>query len=220
MSNPEKYLAHKINGPIAKSLLQAQDNGYAQAKDWFEYRNTVSAKTATTEDLNMLGTIVGAQRPYAVIDGQITYASDEVYRRFLLNVATLRRNKSIFALATMLNQFIETGLYDIEIQSNGDITVVIDTAYQAYAPFLSVALNSLFTALPRIDALIIRDYDTFIFDNGLYYYFILLKDPGVWTWEYDDTNHKLITTSTDPSSIAITQDPDGRCHVSLSVAQE
>lgn len=201
MTEPKQYLAHKLNGPVMQSMLQAQNDCYEQAKDWLEYRNTVSAKTATTEDLNMLGVIVGAQRPYAVINGQITYASDEVYRRFLLNIATLRRNKSIFALATMLTQFIPNGLFEIHFKANGDLRLVLDIVYEEYAPFLQRALDSIYTALPRINPIDLQDFHLYFRDDMFFPYYVQLDQPNVWTFIFDEENEEGLISATDPSLI-------------------
>lgn len=201
MTEPKQYLAHKLNGPVMQSMLQAQNDCYEQSKDWLEYRNTVSAKTATTEDLNMLGVIVGAQRPYAVINGQITYASDEVYRRFLLNIATLRRNKSIFALATMLTQFIPNGLFEIHFKTNGDLRLVLDVAYDEYAPFLQRALDSIYTALPRINPIDVQDFHLYFRDDMFFPYYVQLDQPNVWTFDYDEENEEGTIVSSDASLI-------------------
>ena len=206
MPEPKQYLAHKLNGPVMQSMLQAQNECYKQSKDWLEYRNTVSAKTATIEDLNMLGVIVGAQRPYAVIDNEIVYASDEVYRRFLLNVATLRRNKSIFALATMLTQFISNGLFEIHFKTNGDLRLVLDASYEEYVPFLQKALDSIYTALPRINPIDVQNFHLYFRDDVFFPYYVQLDQPNVWSFTYNEEDEEGLIVATDPSLISYNEE--------------
>lgn len=222
MIDAKQLLAYKLNGPVFASLLNAQYACYAEADEWLAYRNTVSAETANTEDLDALGVIVGAPRPYVFIDDEIVYASDEVYRRFILNIASLKRLKSISALSTMLNQFVSSGLYDIAIQQNGDIRIVVDEAYDAYLPFLQQAVSSIYTAAPKVQPFESRDFRRFIFDNGLYYYYIMLRDPGTWTWVYDEETETVTATANKPGRIVLNKDPEDPTHVlpNLSVISE
>ena len=222
MVSAKQLLAYKLNGPVFASLLNAQYACYAESDEWLTYRNTVSAETANSEDLDALGLIVGALRPYAVIDDEIVYASDDVYRRFILNVASLKRIKSVAALSTMLSQFVSSGLYDITIQQNGDIRIVVDEAYEAYLPFLQQAVSSIYTAAPRVQPFESRDFNRFIFDNGLYYYYIMLRDPGTWTWTYDATDQSLSVVTSKPDRIVLLTDPEDPEHIipQLTVVSE
>ena len=113
----------------------------------------------------------------------------------------------------MLNQFISSGLYDLELQQNGDIRIVVDKTYEQYLPFLQQAVEQIFTAAPKVQPFETRDFNRFIFDNGLYYYYIQLKEPGVWTWTYDEENERISASANKPSSIVLNIDPEDNTHI-------
>lgn len=202
MAEYTNYLARKINGPVAQALLRASHAVFNEAEEWLLYRTNISVKTATTEDLNFLGAIVGAPRPYVVTeDNEVVYASDSVYRIYILNIATLKRTRSISALSDMLSQFIPNGLYTITILENGDLDIVVDVLYNEYIPFLKAAIDSIYTALPRLNDIVYRDYHVYIYENGLQTMYIKLDDPSVWDFVYNA--HKILTTATEPSRIVM-----------------
>lgn len=202
MAQYTNYLARKVNGPVAQSLLKGAFDAFNEAEEWLNYRTHISIATATTEDLEFIGMIIGAPRPYATVSGETVYADDLTYRRFLLNIAYLKRSKSIVALGEMLSQFILNGLFDIQIQSNGDIRLVMDIAYEQYAPFLQTACDNIFTALPRIRPIELQDYHLYFRDNAFYPYYVLLDQPNVWEFSIDDSTKEATITSRIPELIS------------------
>jgi hypothetical protein len=213
----KNYLARKINGPVAQAMLKASFNCFQETEEWLRYRKYISLETATTQDLNYLGKVIGVPRPYAVIEYEIVYADDNVYRTFLLNVAYLKRSKSIQALGTMLSQFVTTGLFELSFRLNGDIRVVVDSRFEAYLPFLEQVGNTIFTASPRLTPFESREILRFIWDNGLWIKYIQLSDPSVWTWQYDSVNLAEITTTEPTDRIQLEDDPERENYVRLAL---
>jgi hypothetical protein len=213
MAQYTNYLARKVNGPVAQALLKGAFNTFNEAEDWLLYRTHISIASASTDDLKFIGEIIGAPRPYAVVDDEVVFADDATYRRFLLNIAYLKRSKSVIALGEMLSQFIPNGLFELRFTPIGDIRVVVDKTYESYLPFLQQAVSSIYTAAPRVQPFESRDFDRFIFDNGLYYYYIMLRDPGTWDWEYDESEQRLSVSVTKPNRIVLNVDPEDTEHI-------
>jgi hypothetical protein len=201
MAQYTNYLARKVNGPVAQSLLKGAFTAFNEAEEWLNYRTHISIATATTSDLELIGLIIGAPRPYATVGGETVYADDPTYRRFLLNIAYLKRSKSIVALGEMLSQFVLNGLFEIHIQSNGDIRLVLDVVYEQYTPFLQTACDNIFTALPRIRPIELQDFHLYFRDGMFYPYYVLLDQPNVWTFTFDEENEEGLISATDPSLI-------------------
>ena len=208
MAEYTNYLARKVNGPVAQSLLKGVFSFFQDAEDWLNYRSRISLASADTEDLNLIGKIIGVPRPYAIIDEETVYADDDTYRVFLLNVAYLKRSKSITALGVMLSQFVTNGLFEISIKPDGDIRVVVDSTYEAYLPFLEQVGNSVFTASPRLTPFESRVILLFIWDFGLYIKYIQLSDPSVWQWQYDAETQTEITSTSADNRIELSADPE------------
>ena len=189
-------MAHQLDGPIIQALLKAKHLMFSTDGDeLIAHRNTFSVDTATTQELEWLGVFCNVPRPYAVIDDDIVLATDAEYKLFFKNVMALRQSQSLLSLAEVFYQFLPNGEFQLEIQQNGDIRIILDVSYEHYLPFLQKAAQSVYTASPQLQPFESRDYFDFIFDNGLYIRYIQMAQPNFWEFEYNLTQHKLVTNS-------------------------
>lgn len=190
MAEYVNYLARKINGPVAQALLKASHALFNASEEWLLYRTNISIDNATTEDLERIGVLIGAPRPYAITENdEVVYASDEVYRKFIYAIAYLKRAQSIKALADMLAVFVPNGRFELEFRENGDIGVAIDAVYHEYLPFLQSAANAVYTALPRLQPFEERDYSWYIVRHVFMTNYVLLNQPSFWYFTFDATKH-------------------------------
>ena len=111
------------------------------------------------------------------------YADDDTYRLYIQNMAGLRRSKSLMSLADMLYTFNATGTFEMEFQENGDILLLLDKQYKEYEPFLQVALDLVYNALPRIGPIRLVEYSQLIIDNSVRTQYANLVDPDWLLWE-------------------------------------
>lgn len=192
----KNVMANQLNGPIIQALLKAKHLMFSENGDeLIAHRNTISVDTATTQELEWMGAFCNVPRPYAVIDGEVVVATDNEYKLFFKNVMALRQSQSLLSLAEVFYQFLPNGEFQFEIQQSGDIRVVLDVRYEHYLPFLQQAAQSVYTASPQLQPFESRDYFDFIFDNGLYIRYIQMAQPNFWEFEYNLTQHKLVTNS-------------------------
>ena len=134
-------MARQLNGPIIQSLLKAKHNMFsANADELIDHRNSLSIDTVTTQELEWLGKLFNIPRPYAVIDNEVVLADDKEYKLFFRNVVALRQSRSLLSLSEVFYQFLPNGEFQLEIQENGDIRVVMDVRYRRYLPFLQQAI--------------------------------------------------------------------------------
>ena len=110
------------------------------------------------------------------------YADDETYRLYIQNMAGLRRSHSLMALADMLYTFNETGTFELEFQDNGDILIFLDEQYAEYEPFLQVALDLVFNALPRLGPIKMVEYNMLVVDHAVRTMYANLVDPDWLLW--------------------------------------
>lgn len=189
----KNVMAGQLNGPVIQSLLQAKheildEKGY----ELIDHRNHFSVDTATTAELEMLGLLCNAPRPYAVVDGQTILANDADYRLFFKNVMALRQSQSLISLADVFYQFVPNGEFNLEIdETTGDIRVVLDVTFTPYLPFLEQATKGVYTASPQLQPFELRDFFYFIWDNMLYLRYIQLAQPNVWAFNYNAEKHSL-----------------------------
>ena len=197
-------MARQLNGPIIQSLLKAKHNMFsANADELIAHRNSLSIDTVTTQELEWLGVLFNIPRPYAVIDNEVVLADDEEYKLFFRNVVALRQSQSLLSLSEVFYQFLPNGEFQLEIQENGDIRVVMDVRYRRYLPFLQQAANSVYTASPRLQPFEVRDYFTYIFDNGFYLRYVQLAQPNFWEVEYNSTRHSLRLNSRNLEALTV-----------------
>ena len=197
-------MARQLNGPIIQSLLKAKHNMFsANADELIAHRNSLSIDTVTTQELEWLGQLFNIPRPYAVIDNEVVLADDEEYKLFFRNVVALRQSQSLLSLSEVFYQFLPNGEFQFEIQENGDIRVVMDVRYRRYLPFLQQAANSVYTASPRLQPFEVRDYFTYIFDNGFYLRYVQLAQPNFWEVEYNSTRHSLRLNSRNLEALTV-----------------
>ena len=197
-------MARQLNGPIIQSLLKAKHNMFsANADELIDHRNSLSIDTVTTQELEWLGKLFNIPRPYAVIDNEVVLADDEEYKLFFRNVVALRQSQSLLSLSEVFYQFLPNGEFQLEIQENGDIRVVMDVRYRRYLPFLQQAANSVYTASPRLQPFEVRDYFTYIFDNGFYLRYVQLAQPNFWEVEYNSTRHSLRLNSRNLEALTV-----------------
>lgn len=202
MADYTNYLARKVNGAVAQALLKGGHEVYNSADEWLNYRARLSVDNAQDEDLDALGTIVGAPRPYAMTeDGEVVYAEDDAYRRFIYAIAYLRRAQSLRALADMLAIFVPNGRFELEITANGDIGVTVDQLYATYLPFLQTAANAVYTALPRLQPFETKDYHWYIYRNVFRTDYVYLDQPNFWQFSFE--GHTGYITSADPANAEV-----------------
>lgn len=203
-------MANQLNGPIIQALLKAKHLMFsAEGDELIAHRNTFSVDTATTQELEWLGVFCNVPRPYAVIDGNIVLATDSEYKLFFKNVMALRQSQSMLSLADVFYQFLPNGEFQLELQQNGDIRVVLDQQYEQYLPFLQQAAQSIYTASPQLMPFESRDYYSFIFDQGLYLRYIQMAQPNFWEFEYNTTRHAFIVNSQELEALTVSFD-DGQ----------
>ena len=200
----KNVMAGQLNGPVIQSLLQAKhelfnEKGY----ELIDHRNHFSIDTATSAELEMLGLLCNVPRPYAIVNGQTILVNDADYKLFFKNVMALRQSQSLMGLADVFYQFLPNGEFQFEIQENGDIRVVLDVRYRRYLPFLQQAANSVYTASPRLQPFEVRDYFTYIFDNGFYLRYVQLAQPNFWEVEYNATRHSLRLNSRNLEALTV-----------------
>lgn len=111
------------------------------------------------------------------------YADDDIYRLYIQNMAGLRRSRSLMSLADMLYTFNETGTFEMEFQENGDIMLLLDEKYKEYEPFLQVALDLVYNALPRIGPIRLVEYAQLIIEETVRAQYANLVDPDYLMWE-------------------------------------
>ena len=181
-------IARQLNGPIIDSLLHGAHSLFEGSKSFLEHRLTLSIATATSEELDLIGKFMSIPRPYANIEGSIVLASDELYRLILVNTAVLRKTKSLRELGNMLEYVFNNGAYLLEIQSNGDIKITVDSSYDAYVPYFQQVLDSIFNTLPRLTPIAIQPFSEFIFNHILYGRLLLLRDSD-WKTQCDAATH-------------------------------
>lgn len=112
----------------------------------------------------------------------VRYADDATYRLYIQNMAGLRRSKSLMSLADMLYTFNETGTFEIEFQETGDILIFLDETYDAYEPFLQVALDLVYNALPHLGPIRLVDYKALAVDSTVRTQYVNLVDPDWLMW--------------------------------------
>ena len=115
------------------------------------------------------------------------YADDDTYRLYIQNMAGLRRSKSLMSLADMLYTFNDTGTFEMEFQENGDILLFLDEQYKEYEPFLQVALDLVYNALPHIGPIRLVEYSQLVVDNTVRTQYAHLVDPDWLLWEDNGT---------------------------------
>ena len=198
------WLAKRINGEVAQGLLRGGYLQYKESEEWLDERAFISVKTATGAELELLGQIAGAKRPYALINGEVVYADDDTYRKFILCIARLRTSQSIAALSEMLGSIVTNGMYELEIkaENGGDIQVTLDETFIDFLPFLQTAANEVYTALPRLAPFTSRDYHLYFYRHGFYPVYVHLDDPD-WDYAVNTTTHFASLTCTDASKFSI-----------------
>lgn len=197
-------MANQLNGPIIQALLKAKHLMFSTDGDaLIAHRNTISVDTATTQELEWMGAFCNVPRPYAVIDGEVVVATDDEYKLFFKNVMALRQSQSLLSLAEVFYQFLPNGEFQLEIQANGDVRVILDQRYEQYLPFLQQAAQSIYTASPQLTPFETRDYFDFIFEGGLYIRYIQMAQPNFWEFEYNATRHSLSTNSQMLEALAV-----------------
>lgn len=199
------HMARQFNGDVIQSILKAaheQFNTYGNAL--VAHRSAFSLDTATTEELNLLGLALNVPRPYAVVDDVSVPADDPTYVRFFKNVMALRNSQSYLSLADVFYQFIPSGAFDLQInEQTGDIRIVMDDRFSQYKPFLEQAVNSVYTASPRLTPIETRDYFTYIWDHLLYLRFINLAQPNEWTFTFDAKEKTIALVSNNTANAII-----------------
>ena len=181
----QNEMARQFNGPIIQSLLETRHNIYNEAEEFIFHRQQLSIDNATEEELTLIGKFLSIPRPYADIEGEIVYCDVPFYRLFLKNVMLLRTTRSIADIQQMLDQFMPEGLFFIEILSNGDLKITIDTQYSDYIPFFKIAADTVFNTLPRINDIEEWDFTKFVINHTFYVRLARLVDPS-WYFSVED----------------------------------
>lgn len=178
-------MASQFNGDTIRSLLEAKHNVYNEAEPFLLHRQVLSIDTATEEELMLIGKFLSIPRPYADVEGETIYCDVPFYRLYLKNVMLLRTTKSIADFQQMLEQFMPDGLFFIEIQSDGDIDLVIDSRYEDYVPFFKIAADAIYNTLPRINDITHWDFSKFVINHVFFTRLARLVDPS-WFFSVND----------------------------------
>lgn len=112
----------------------------------------------------------------------VRQADDDMYRLYIMNMASLRKSHSILDLADMLYMFNAEGTFELEFQASGDILIYLDSRYKEYEPFLQIALDLTYNALPRIGPIQLVDYANPIVDHCFITQSASIADPDWLCW--------------------------------------
>ena len=129
-------------------------------------------------------------------------ADDETYKLYIQNMAGLRRSRSIMRLADMLYLFNPTGTFEIEFQDNGDILIYLEEQYEEYYPFLQIALNLVYNALPHLGPIELVDYRRLVVDDTVRTQYFTLLDPDWMVWVSDEEAVGYLSC-TDPDKVSV-----------------
>ncbi len=124
----------------------------------------------------------GQQLLYPPGETIVRQADDDMYRLYIMNMSSLRKSHSILDLADMLYMFNAEGTFELEFQASGDILVYLDSRYKEYEPFLQIALDLTYNALPRIGPLQLVDYTNPIVDHCFFGQFASIADSDWICW--------------------------------------
>lgn len=176
MTQYSSPMARQFNGPVIDALLKARFQIFAASEEYINHRAELSIDNATTEELDKIGEFMLIPRPYKNVEGVNIEATDQMYRLFLKNTASLRKSKSILALNDWLSQFITNGLFFIQFQTNGDLKIIVHNEYDDYLPFLEQVVRSVYTALPRLAPIESLDFSVFVINHVFYAHLATIWD--------------------------------------------
>jgi hypothetical protein len=185
-------MAKQFNGPVINSLLEARHNIYQEDEEFLTHRSSISLATATEEELTLIGKFLSITRPYVYVNGTVEYCSVEFYRMYIENVMFLRNTRSLLDLNQMLSQFMPEGEFFLEFLSNGDIHLTIDKHYENYLPFFQLASEEIFTSLPKLAPIDVKDFSKFVWDHCFYARLVLIADSD---WRISIEDHGATMTA-------------------------